>query len=109
MIRFSLLLTHLGYPTPVKPDQPTLAPFGKRSIRSEVLANFFSIEGRRTRLLSKAEAVIDDMVAVLNANGYPASSEVDAGTAGMGLRWSDLVSGFSYLRDYIGDRGTFDC
>jgi len=49
------------------------------------------------------------MVAVLNANGYPASSEVDAGTAGMGLRWSDLVSGFSYLRDYIGDRGTFDC
>ncbi len=78
-MRFSLLLTHFGYPTPVKPDQPTLAPFGKRSIRSEVLANFFSIEGRRTRLLSNAEAVIDDMMAVMNANGYPASSEVEGG------------------------------
>ena len=45
----------------MKPDQPMLAPLGKRSIRSEVLDSLLSIEGRRTRLFNNAEADIDDM------------------------------------------------
>jgi hypothetical protein len=31
---------YFGYPTPVKPDQPTYAPWGNRSRRSSALANF---------------------------------------------------------------------
>lgn len=46
----------------MKPDQPTLAPLGKRSIRSEVFDNLLSIEGRRTRLFSNAEAVMEDII-----------------------------------------------
>ena len=52
----------------MKPDQPTLAPLGKRSIRSEVLDNLLSIEGRRTRLFSNAEAAIDDMTGAVIIN-----------------------------------------
>ena len=51
----------------MKPDQPTLAPLGKRSIRSEVLDNLLSIEGRRTRLFNNADAVNEDMIGATNA------------------------------------------
>ena len=44
----------------MKPDQPTLAPLGKSSIRSEVFDNLLSIEGRGTRLFSNAEAAIEE-------------------------------------------------
>ena len=45
----------------MKPDQPTLAPLGKSSIRSEVFDNLLSIEGRGTRLFSNAEAAIEEV------------------------------------------------
>ena len=43
-----------------------LAPLGKRSIRSEVFDNLLSIEGRRTRLFSKAEAAIDGVISAVS-------------------------------------------
>ena len=46
----------------MKPDQPTEAPLGKRSIRSDVFANLVSIDGLLTRLLRSAEAAIEDMM-----------------------------------------------
>lgn len=49
--------TYLGYPTPVKPDQPTYAPWGNKSIRSSAFASFVSMDGRRTRLFNNADAV----------------------------------------------------
>ena len=42
----------------MKPDQPIYEPLGKRSIRSSALAILLRYEGRRTRLLSRAEADI---------------------------------------------------
>jgi hypothetical protein len=48
--------THLGYPTPVKPDQPTYAPLGKSWIRSSGCAILLRRLGLWIRDFRAAEA-----------------------------------------------------
>lgn len=85
----------------MKPDQPTLAPLGKRSIRSEVLDNLLSIEGRRTRLFSNAEAAIEDMNGTVIINSLHNSREKRRSFSTVERRTNHGLGAKTALSDFI--------